>query len=1411
MGVAAGPEGNFYVADPDNHTILKVGPDGILEPFAGNGIAFFSGEGERAADAGILLPLSVAADARGNVYLGEYDGRIRRVSPEGLIYTVAGTGVSGYSGDGGPARNARIGSPHGLAVDRAGNIYIADSTQHRVRRIGADGIITTIAGNGRKGKSGDLGPATEAELNGPMSVAVDEAGNIFIADTGNSMVRAVTTDGRILPVVGGFGFDTSDGAHSLAALIFPTAVALDREGFLYVADAYSDRVFRVGGDLIVRNLAGGQGRGYSGDGGPGTKAQLDFPSGVAVDAAGNVLIAERGSGRVRRVSTDGSIRTAAGNGQFRTGGDGGPAVRAALYLPTAAAADASGNLYIAEPLRGRVRRVLPSGRIDTFAGPAAGLHAPYGVIADANGNIYISDWFANLIHKVAPDGTVSVIAGTAGLGDPGEGVEATKAQLRDPRHMTIDRAGNIYFTEGLAHRVRKISPAGIITTVAGTGQAGFSGDGGPAARAQLNLPVGIAVDRAGNLFISEKENHRIRRITPSGIISTVAGTGQKAYSGDGGVAAQAALNAPAGLVFDQEGSLYVADEGNHRVRRISPAGIMTTVAGTGLVGLSGDGGPATQATFASPTAVVVDARGTLYIADWGNHRIRAVLPQAPSYTAEPRSLELRATSGGLPSPDRAVQVTGSIPGILFDVASTGAPWLKISTESGATPALLQVSGDPEGLAPREYTATITITAPNAAAPVQTVSVRFTVDPVEPPRLAVRPEVLTFIAQERGAPVTESIQAANDGGGLVEFQASPTVPWLQISPVTAAVSARAGAPLQVTANSAGLDAGAYTGEIVLAYGRQSVAVPVTLLVRAAPRSISLTETGLTFTAVADGGATPSQPVGIANAGEGTMPWRARAITLAGGSQWLRLSQDQGTSTAGGGEVPQLEIGVDHSGLAPGQYHGRVEFLADGADNSPQSVTVILDVLPAGADPGPVVQPGALVFRGVAGSASPVAQYLFVSNLANSEAAFTSGRLGFDGLPWFRHLPVDTTVAPGQTRRIVVQPDISGLQPGVHRGTLNLLFGGGVRRTVELVFIVLEPAASGRANRRAAEGCNASRLIPLFTGLPESFQAPVGWPRRIEVRVVDDCGEPMTSGSTVVNFSNGDPPLALNSLRDGRWTGTWQARRGSNDSVTVTVTAEEPDRRIRGFVAVTGAVRGGQEIPLLRPGPVVNAASLRPELPLAPGMLVSIFGANLASVGSAQGYPWPSELGGTTVAMAGRALPLLEVRDDRIDAIVPYDVPVNARHQLIVQRGAANTVPETVTVAAAQPAIYTKDRTGGGQGMIHVIAEGAPPRLAEPGSPARAGDSIAISCTGLGAVEPETPAGAAAPEQAPAVIAPVTVTIGGVEAPDATASLVPGATGLYEVRVRVPEGLSGADVPVVLTVGNHSSPAVTMAID
>jgi uncharacterized protein (TIGR03437 family) len=313
--------------------------------------------------------------------------------------------------------------------------------------------------------------------------------------------------------------------------------------------------------------------------------------------------------------------------------------------------------------------------------------------------------------------------------------------------------------------------------------------------------------------------------------------------------------------------------------------------------------------------------------------------------------------------------------------------------------------------------------------------------------------------------------------------------------------------------------------------------------------------------------------------------------------------------------------------------------------------------------------------------------------------------------------------------------------------------------------------------------------------------------VEARIIDNCGEPMVAGSVIATFSNGDPPIALSRLGDGRWSGTWQARNPSVDAVTLTLNAESPDTRIRGTVSISGSLRTNDTAPVIQPGRIVSAASLSPDAPLAPGSLISIFGSGLASGATrSDTLPLPSELRGAQALIAGVPLPLASVSPERIDAIIPYDLPVNTRHQIVVRNGVALGVPETVTLAAAQPAIFTKDQSGAGQGAI-VAANG---KLAEPGNPAAAGERIVISCAGLGQVSPAVPAGTASPENSASVNA-VTVSIGGVNAPVSFAGLIPGSAGMYQVIATVPAGVTPGDsIPVLLTEAGQTSPVVSMAV-
>jgi sugar lactone lactonase YvrE len=328
------------------------------------------------------------------------------------------------------------------------------------------------------------------------------------------------------------------------------------------------------------------------------------------------------------------IATVAGTGVAGFAGDGGPATMAQLTNPEGIAVDGAGNLYIADRDNHRVRKVTPAGTISTVAGTgaagfsgdggqasAAQLKGPQGVAVDGAGALYIADTGNSRVRRVAPDGVITTVAGSGTAGFSGDGGQAILAQLGAPSALAIDGSANLFILD--TNRVRKVAPGGVISTVAGTGTAGFSGDGGPATAAQVNAPEDLAVDAAGNLYIADYLNNRVRKVTPGGLISTFAGTGDKGFAGDGGQAASALLNVPAGLAFDAAGNLYIADYGNNRVRAVVPGGVITTVAGTGTPGSGGDGGPAASAQLAGPTRVAVGG-DRLYISDYRDHRIRRV-------------------------------------------------------------------------------------------------------------------------------------------------------------------------------------------------------------------------------------------------------------------------------------------------------------------------------------------------------------------------------------------------------------------------------------------------------------------------------------------------------------------------------------------------------------------------------------------------------------------------------------------------------------------------------------------------------------------------------------------------------------------------------------------------------------------
>ena len=564
---------------------------------------------------------------------------VKSTPQTGTITTIAGTGEGGFSGDGGPATQAHLGGPNDVAVDGAGNVYIADRYNHRIRKVDSAGTITTIAGTGEGGFSWEDGPASQEKLYYPSGVAVDSAGNVYIADSNSNSIRKVDVTTNTITTIAGveYGFGGDGGPATQAHLGGPNDVAVDGAGNVYIADTSNRRIRKVDATTgMIATIAGTGVDGFGGDGGPATLAQLSWPTRVAVDSAGNIYISDRNSHRIRKVdATTKTITTIGGTGELGFSGDGGPASQAHLYDPLGVAVDGAGNLYIADNTNSRIRKInATTGTIATIAGrtfsgdggPAsqAHLYHPLGVAVDGPGNLYIADFLNNRIRKVDSIGTIATIAGTGDSGFSGDAGPATLAQLYHPLGVAVDGAENLYIADARNHRIRKVDTTGTITTIAGTGEGGFSGDAGPATLARLYGPSIVAVDGADNLYIADARNHRIRKVDSTGTITTIAGTGQRGFSGDGGPATQAKLYYPVAWRWTARATSTSPISTTTAFARSDSTGTITTIAGTGQRGFSGDGGPATQARLSYPSGMALDGAGNIYIPDTVNHRIRKV-------------------------------------------------------------------------------------------------------------------------------------------------------------------------------------------------------------------------------------------------------------------------------------------------------------------------------------------------------------------------------------------------------------------------------------------------------------------------------------------------------------------------------------------------------------------------------------------------------------------------------------------------------------------------------------------------------------------------------------------------------------------------------------------------------------------
>ncbi len=1503
-GLAFDSFGNLYITDPANFRIRKVDAvTHMITTIAGTGTAGFSGNG-MAVGSQVDFPVSPVFDSNGNLFFG--DGVfIREIDPMGDIFFYAGTGNQTYNGDELQRSNTNIGLVSAITIDMFGNFYFIDARNLLVRQIDGEGTVFTVAGNGTSGYSGDGGPATSASFIAPFGMAVDGFGIIYVSDQVANVVRTIN-DGTIDTYVGVRG---PENVPPLSGLLSrPSGLAVDTGGDLFIADGDNGRVREITTGLANIKTVAGQGFNSSGgDGGPALNAGLNFPSGIAFDAAGNYYIADPGNSRVRVVNgVSGTIQTFAGNGTAGFGGDGGSATSALLNQPDGVAFDPSKTI------------------------------------------LYIADAANNRIRAVA-GGTIATIAGTGTRGFSGDAGPAVNAQLASPQAIAVDAAGNVFFGDLLNNRVREIRLADhTILTVAGNGAAGYSGDGGQATAAQINGPAGLAFDAAGNLLISDASNFVVRRVTPAGVISTIAGSGFPGFSGDGGPATSARLAVPFGLAVDSSGEVYIADSFNDVIRRLTPLACVFTLSPTSASFGSAGGSAGFSVTPSDPNCtwtavsnapwltvtsvgpvtgpgvVTFQALGNSGAALFGTISVGAQtftvnvaaaaasqlqlsltvvsltgssngtqtitvttndgspvpfqatpssqggwLSITPQSGTTPATLTIISNPKGLapgsyvgtigfsvngtlvqavtvvllvPSPLTVAtgSVTGSGPmtlaqtgtsgvfsidiplvtnygGSSFTATITGPAGITITPASGTLPALLHASVNTGSLAPGNYVATVTVTVPDLSPSTITIPIAFTVAARQPNQIAAAAGGLTLAVANSSPEANRQVLVNNLGNAALSFQASADQPWIVVSPTSGVTNSTGAVPLTVGISLNGFPPGTYNGNVTITSAQATVNLPVHAVVSGEDNTVEVSQSGFTFEAASHGPSPAPQSFQVLASGWGGLSFQVSVSTTSGG-QWLSATPGAGSTDTS----PNVQVSVDPAGLAAGTYYGLVQVASPGLPT--RNLTIVANVAASGTRVAATAQPAGVEFASVAGATNPAPRTVTISNPNAAAIHFVSAAFYTGGVNWFSSFPISGQIAPGQTQTVTIQPTPTALSrtlaPGVYTGELAIAFDDGSVQTIALVMVLTAPGSSAGASGfqlapRAAATCAPTQLLPVFTSIGQGFTVAAGWPQSIIVQILDDCGNPMKTGSVVASFSNGDPPLTLNSLNSGSWAGTWVLHTAT-PATTITASARlqtSATNSIAGTAVINGNGQANPQPPLVTPGGVVNAASFVLSSTLAPGGFVTIFGSALSDQSApASALPLPQQLSDTSVLIAGQTVPLEYASNGQVNAVLPFGLPQNSSQQLIVVRGNTISAPETITISSAQPGIFSANGSGGGQGIVLGVQPDGSQVLADVNNPVTVGQAVVMYATGLGSVSPAVGDGAASPSSPLARLTdPLTMTIGGVSASVFYAGLAPGFASLYQVNATVPPGVAaGNAVPLVITVDGQSSPVVTIAV-
>jgi len=721
--------GNIFVADTENDTIRMISPSGLVSTLAGSPQSPGTNDGSHALFA---KPFGVAVDGSGNVFVADtYNHTVREILPSGVTMTLAGTpGFPGFR-NGPAAPNTPTGGlfnyPYGIAVDAHENIYVADALNNMIRKI-SHGNVTTLAGAGASGSADGAG--TNALFSVPVALAVDGGGSVYVADYGNNLIRKVSPVGVVTTVAGLPGASGSANGNGASATFFqPSGIAVDSDTNVYVADTGNDLIRKITptpstGNWTVATLAGMTGL-ESDEDGIGTNAGFFLPQGVSVDSLGRVYVGDSLNRTIRTIALDTTVSTLAGPAGSYGSADGA-ASTARFDEPYGVALDAGTNLYVADTFNDTIRKISPSGEVTTLAGlpgmpgsldgtnSEARFDSPIGIAADGSGNLYVTDYQNSTIRKIsAGPGTnwsVSTLSGTAGVNGFSNG-PMTNALFNHPYGIAVDAQTNIYIADHGNQVIRLISPNGMVSTYAGNpGASGFAN--GTGTNALFDNPAGLALDGAGNLYVADSGNNVVRKIAPGGVTSTIAGEEGVSGSANGPLGL---LNSPLGIAVDASTNVFVADSGNNTIREIAAGGGLSTIAGVARFAGSANG-ISNAAQFNYPIGLAADSSGNIFVADVLNNTIRKMSPyygQALVLTPSPdqkaiagETITLAPLTAGNDSVAYQWLFNGTnIPGATFpaltlshvQVGSTGSYQLNVSNNLGTSlgaPAVLSVQNEP---------------------------------------------------------------------------------------------------------------------------------------------------------------------------------------------------------------------------------------------------------------------------------------------------------------------------------------------------------------------------------------------------------------------------------------------------------------------------------------------------------------------------------------------------------------------------------------------------------------------------------------------------------------------------------------------------------------------------------------------